>query len=57
MKYGEGIDQKFQRSWDTRLHILYKAGNPPVEYVPWEGLKDTPSVILIRNTLVKVGSA
>ena len=57
MEYGEGIDKKFQRSWHTGLHILYKVGNAPVEYVPWEGLKDTPSVILIRNTLVKVGSA
>lgn len=27
------------------MHILYQAINVPVEYVPWEGLKDTP-----RNT-------
>lgn len=38
-----------------RVHMLCEAGSPLAEYVPWEGLKDTPYVRPVRNqALIKL---
>lgn len=38
-----------------RVRMLREAGSPLAEYVPWEGLKETPYVRPVRNqALIKL---